>query len=85
MTGVFLVDWVAFFWLKVFGDLLKERSLLTTFSTDFARDSEVKTFCAMWRVDKSIGDIATELGWVPLKVGLLIIDKAEKGLIEQRV
>lgn len=47
--------------------------------------SEARTFRTMWRADESIGDIAKELDWVPLKVGLMIIDQAEKELIEQRV
>lgn len=60
--------------------LLDDLDIDWTFTT-----SEVKRFREMWRADASIGDIARELDWAPLKVGLMIIDQAEKGLIEQRV
>lgn len=59
--------------------LLDDLDIDWTFTT-----SEVKRFREMWRADASIGDIAKELDWAPLKVGLMIIDQAEKGLIEQR-
>lgn len=60
--------------------LLDDLDIDWTFTT-----REVQTFRTMWRADASIGDIAKELDWAPLKVGLMIIDQAEKGLIEQRV
>lgn len=46
--------------------------------------SDAKRFREMWRTDASIGDIAAELNWEPMKVGLMVIDQAEKGLIERR-
>lgn len=47
-------------------------------------DAELNRFREMWTNDESIGDIAAELNWTLLKVGLMVIEQAEKGLIEQR-
>lgn len=63
----------------------RKRMLLDDIDMDWTyTDTQVSAFRKMWQQDAGIGDIATELGWEPTKVALMVIDQAEKGLIEQR-